>query len=158
MEGRNKKTLDLDSLMLHFGEMSVDEIKEAGRKLFSKIFLKDGAKGYFYTHDDESIVIYSDRFDHAFFNENGKKEIDVARVKRMRWVKCFVSGSVPSSECWEKTVSGIVKRYYLSFNKPYIVCLNRKTSGWTFKTAFPTTQKYLATNVTKDATLIKRFK
>lgn len=133
-----KKIENLNDLLISCEGLSLEEIEQKGRAIFSDLFLSDTRRGCCQTHDGQKVVFFNDTFDHAFYVSPEKSVLDVERVKRIHWIPRLIRGEVPCSECWEIQDGAIYKRVYVCFSVGYIVWLKeRLNGGWKFITAYP---------------------
>lgn len=149
--------IDLNSLLLDFEETEAEALADEGRRKYGELYTNKGSVGVHRVHDDEYCTFFLNRYYHAFFttsdrnNPNLKDLLDVARLRRMKWIKVVMEQIADEWECWE--VSGrsnspdYVKRAYIAWNPGYIVWLEpKRTTGkskWNFSTAYPAFSGYL---------------
>lgn len=128
-----------------------DEIFEHGRALYSEEFLNQSAtRGELVTHDDQTVVFFSDRYDHAFRTSPDrarraydKSQVAIDRISRIHWVKELISKGGPKMVCKEKSPPPRWKRAYYCYENNYVVWLeplriqDGRPVGWRFSSAYP---------------------
>lgn len=160
--------MNLNGLLLNLEGLSDEEVEKLGRDTYKEVYINAKTHGIIEAHDSRQVFFWSGRFSHAFYkasnwraHEYAKNSIDRSRVASMRWIKEFVTGNVPNSECWSIPNGGKPdKRLYASFAVGYVVWLEPREDddGWTFSTAYsapsPTIRGYVRQ---KGAKLLAKF-
>jgi hypothetical protein len=138
--------MNLQNLLLNLDGLSDEEVEKLGSDTYKEVYITERTRGIIEAHDGDQVFFWSGRFSHAFYKATNwqtyntqKNSIDRARVASMRWIKEFLSGNVPNSECWSIPNDGKPdKRLYASFAVGYVVWLEPREDddGWTFSTAY----------------------
>ncbi|HEV56629.1 MAG TPA: hypothetical protein ENN87_03920 [Phycisphaerales bacterium] len=142
----------LQTLLLNIEDLSDAEAE----KLASRAYLEDytdydthsGRRGERVTHDNQSVVFYEDRFEHAFFTTAdkvnrpfNKSQFVRDRASRVRWIGEIIAGKLPGSECWLVYQGNVLKRLYVHWDECYVVWLEpTKTGKWKFSSAYTTSR------------------
>lgn len=134
---------DLKSLLIDTSGLAPEEIHALGMRWFKDIYLV--GNGILKTHDGQEVHFSEDLFEHGFYTSSDwrvssiKDVIDPSRVERVKWIKEFIEGNAPNSQCWAIPVSrSKFKRLYCSTPIGYVVWLiPRKDNTWRFRTAYP---------------------
>lgn len=141
--------MELDLLLLSIEEKSAEEIEEIGRRHYFTEILTQGRLGIHSSHDGEQVFFWENRFEHAFFESDGRANWGIskarasgARISRMPWIVPILSGQVPGSECWQIHQRGRgfpPSRLYVHWPKNYLIWLEpRAEGGFKFSTAYLT--------------------
>jgi len=162
--------IDLNSILLPFGDISPEEAFDEGRKLYAEMFSIKGIRGTIQTWHGEEVVFFADRYDHAFKTSPdrarraySKAKVSVPRIERMPWIKEILEGRVPDTECrhvpndsgaWEPP-----NYLVLAWEYSYIIWLNGLRNGsWKFSSAYPTTTEDMRRYTKISSTIWKREK
>jgi len=131
--------VNLDTLLLKAGLTPSGKLEEVARQIYEERYVSIAHQ----THDAQSVIFYSNRFEHAFRRDSvggQKNEIDRDRFERIHWIAPLIGGRVPKSECWlvpPKTEKQTERRLYVINHERYIVWLGTGSNaeGW-FSTAY----------------------
>lgn len=157
---------NLDSLLLNLTGLDDSAVEELGLRHYRELYVPAGKYGVLQTHDGEEVRFFADRYEHAFWEpedwrfSDRKAAIARGRVERIKWIKEFISGNVPNSECWAIPISArAYKRLYASFAKTYLVwIMPRSEGGWWFSSAYNGDAGHIRNNIKqKGAKRISRF-
>lgn len=126
--------------MVNLSGLKAAAIEALGIKIYIQEYLTNAFCGTHLAHDGDTVYFHikvgKGHALHKTVNKY-KDTIDPPRVERLRWIKEFISGRVPNSECWLIPENGITKRVYCSFGDAYMVWLGpRDQGGWKFETAY----------------------
>jgi hypothetical protein len=147
----------LASLLLDLEDLSDEEALELTYEEYVRLYMDHktpaGLIGERRTHDDEPVIFYEDRFQHAFFTASdrvarpyGKDRFDTARASRVRWIGEIIRGNIPGTTCWYlcDPPASMVKRLYIVWDEYYLIWLNsRKQGGWKFSSAYVADHSYI---------------
>lgn len=129
--------------MVNLRGLKAQAIEALGVKIYIQEYLTNAYCGTHLAHDGDSVYFHikvgKGHALHKTVNKY-KDTIDPPRVERLRWIKEFIGGKVPNSECWlvPDPESGETKRVYCSFGDGYVVWLGpRDAGGWKFESAYP---------------------
>jgi len=141
---------ELDQLLVICDSLCAEELERIGRDLYRELYLPSGHYGVHQTHDGQILMFHAETFDHAFYTTSDRivypERKDVLRkgsIERIRWIRPLVAGQVPRSACFEvPSPTGRTRppnRFYAIYATPYVVWLEpRRSGGWKFRTAYPT--------------------
>ncbi|HKQ34472.1 MAG TPA: hypothetical protein VJT11_04115 [Nitrospiraceae bacterium] len=128
-------------------------MKNIARSVYSYTYLDGKKVGKSTCHDGALVLFHEDQFDHAFYTSsnrgrypNKKDIIDRERIKRMRWIKPVIEGSVTKTICYKVVdyESKRERRLYVVPERMYVVWLEaRSDEGWKFSTAYVATAEDL---------------
>lgn len=120
------------------------------------------------THDDQIVLFYQDRFEHAFYTSSNfmtkpglKNKVDLKRLERLHWIQYIISGRIPKTICYEVMKPQIHKKnkcrlYALGENvgdDAYVVWLEPTNKGfWKFSSAYLTNRNDFNKNCIKPGT------
>jgi len=132
--------VNLDSLLEDYWGLDDAQMQARAISIYQACYITSGAYGLHPTHDNDTVVFWSDRFAHAFFNKDkaahfygAKKVLDVERIERIRWIGEVVRGNVPNSVCWEvPSPEGRLRppnRLYIVNGRNYVVFLEPRMEG-----------------------------
>lgn len=167
----------LASLLLDLRGLSDKDAEELTRREYIKLYLdrrtRTGIVGRRQTHDNEPVMFYEDRFDHAFFTsahktsrQYSKDEFQRDRARRVRWIGQIIRGNIDGTECWwipdpdRRDSSGkiIGKRLYVLWSENYIIWVEPLQSGkWKFSSAYWASKQYIR-QITRKGTCFWRKK
>ena len=139
-----------DEHLLDITDIKEGDLEEFARAIFRELFIEANGRGEHLTHDNEVVVFWETRFDHAFYKpkdwrETSEKQVvDDKRVERMPWILPLIGGEIANSECWRVNSKGRVKRMYVLRAKGYVVWLESRGEGqWTFSTGYVANTGYI---------------
>ena len=137
--------LKLDSLV------DPEETFEYGRQIYSREFLNQSdSRGQIIAHDQEKVVFYADRYDHAFRTSpdrarraHDKSKVAIDRIERILWIKELIGKTGGKMTCKEKSPPPRWQRVYYCYDRNYVVWLEAlrldggRPIGWKFSSAYP---------------------
>ncbi|MBI3683702.1 MAG: hypothetical protein HY235_25285 [Acidobacteria bacterium] len=135
--------------MLDLTGLTDAEIERLGRRRFNELYINLRDCGVLGAHDASDVVIWRERFDHAFFtttdpisHRDRKDLLAVDRIQRVAWIGPVIQGLVDNTQCWEvPSPTGRVRppnRLYIASPQFYVVWLEPRISGgWRFSSAYP---------------------
>lgn len=110
-------TTMLSELLSSIEGLDEEQMESAGRKLYAEYCVAPARSGRVTTHDGESVWIYPDDFDHAFFTAASrhrrgwaKDVIDPLRVARAAWIVPVIEGRVPGTSGYRVVDFGASKK------------------------------------------------
>ena len=130
---------------------SDDEIFEFGRNVYSTTYLNQTQqRGELKSHDNQTIVFFADRYDHAFRTSPDrarraydKSKVALDRIERIIWIKEILQKHGEKIVCKEQTPPPRWKRAYYCYENNYVVWLEPMRiidgypSCWKFSSAYP---------------------
>lgn len=137
--------MDLESLKVDLSGLSDEEAEQRGLDLFLSEFFEEGTfRGEFGLHDGQKVVVFQDRYEHAFKTSKdrsrrpyAKDEIARNRIERVRWIKPALQGKISGTECWLVPDRRKKQRLYIIVDEQYLIWLEeRKDGGWKFSSAY----------------------
>lgn len=154
---------NLASLILDLSNLSDEEAEQLTRRKYIQLYMDkktySGLVGERQTHDNQPVMFYEDRFDHAFFSsahktfrQYNKDEFQKDRASRVSWIGPVIQGNIEGTECWwipdsnRRDSSGniIIKRLYVVWDENYLVWLEPlKTGKWKFSSAYCANKNYI---------------
>ena len=145
----------LASLLLDLNGLSDDEAEALTYEEYIRLYMDRkthrGMVGEHRTHDDEAVVFYEDRFEHAFFSSSHgarrryvKDKFQRNRGSRVGWIGPVIQGDICGTECWRIAPIGHYHsdakkpaRLYILWEENYLVWLEPRRNGeWWFSTAY----------------------
>ncbi len=159
----------LSSLLLNLNGLSDEDAEQKTFDEYVKLYLNKtthkGMIGIHKTHDNEDILFYEWRFDHAFFEsayktsrKYNKDKFDRIRAVRVRWIGKIIEGSIngcefcdiPSPNRRDSTGKFLRQRVYILWEENYLVWLEpRNFGGWWFSSAYVESRgrRYIKSNI-----------
>lgn len=111
------------------------------------------------THDNQTVIFYEDRFEHAFntsiegaYSQLKKDKFDRNRAVRVRWIDEVIQGNIQGIEYYhiptghhrDRLGRIRIKRLYVLWEENYIVWLEpRKENEWKFSSAYVANKGYI---------------
>lgn len=142
----------LASLLVDLSDMSDEEAEQAVLTMYGELYLTRGKSpkrtGAIHAHDEERVVFFEDRFDHAFAATVAwlkKGPFDRRRGERVAWIGTVVRGEIAGTECWLMPPEDrrpppndrLRRRLYIVREESYVVWLEPlRSGGWKFSSAY----------------------
>ena len=153
----------LRSLLLDLSGLSDEEAKIVTRREYINLYMDRQTRtcliGVRITHDNQRVIFYEDRFEHAFstsferaYSQMKKDKFDRSRAARIRWIGQVIQGCIEGVEfCHvptgsQRNHSGKIrtKRLYILGEENYLIWLEpRKENEWKFSSAYVANKAYI---------------